>query len=212
MIADFRFETPLLRTAVRDASVRGVAIDQLDRSETVSLRTVCWLESGKEEAFEAGLEADRTVDSATRVVETDRGRQYQVTHDDEYPGTELYAGALEEEGIFMSGTRRPDHWTVQMRFPDRAAFKSFRDRIEPMAISVQSMHQQETDAQAERYGISDPQREILLLASERGYFDVPRQASLTDLADELDVSSQAASERLRRGLDSLVERALSVSE
>jgi predicted DNA binding protein len=46
------------------------------------------------------------------------------------------------------------------------------------------------------------------VAAQRGYFDGPRRTLLADLADEPDVSSQAASERVRRGLDSLVEEML----
>jgi predicted DNA binding protein len=43
------------------------------------------------------------------------------------------------------------------------------------------------------------QRETLRLAHERGYFEIPREVTLDDLADELGVSNQAVSERLRRG-------------
>jgi hypothetical protein len=37
---------------------------------------------------------------------------------------------------------------------------------------------------------------------------VPRRASLSDIADELGVSTQAVSERLRRGVTTLVTNAL----
>ncbi|WP_439027856.1 helix-turn-helix domain-containing protein [Haloarchaeobius sp. DT45] len=55
-------------------------------------------------------------------------------------------------------------------------------------------------------GGTDPltqvQRQTLWLAYERGYFNIPRDTSLCELADELDVSSQAVSERLRRAMGS----------
>jgi predicted DNA binding protein len=35
---------------------------------------------------------------------------------------------------------------------------------------------------------------------EEGYFDVPCRVTMADLAAEFDISNQAASERLRRGL------------
>lgn len=53
-------------------------------------------------------------------------------------------------------------------------------------------------------GLTDPQREALVTARELGYFDVPRGASLSDVADELGVSPAACSERLRRGQATLV--------
>ncbi|WP_340097897.1 helix-turn-helix domain-containing protein [Salinibaculum salinum] len=212
MIVEFQFESPLLRTALRDGAVGKVTIEQLDATDAVPFRTVCLLDSDDTAPFEASLEADRTVERATQVVDTDYGTQYDVTYAERYPGTEIYDAAVETGGIFISGTRRPDHWEMAMRFPDRDSFGSFRHRMQSADLSVQSLYQQETISRAERYDISEAQREILLLASERDYFDVPREASLAELADELDVSSQAASERLRRGLDSLVERALLTPE
>ena len=45
---------------------------------------------------------------------------------------------------------------------------------------------------------------------EVGYFDVPREAKLGDIADRLDVSHQALSERLRRGHANLVQETIGV--
>jgi|AntRauTorcE11898_2_1112593.scaffolds.fasta_scaffold21919_3 predicted DNA binding protein len=212
MLVEFQFESPLLRTTLQDGTVGKVTIEQLDTTEAVPLRTVCWLECDDTESFEAGLEADQTVERAIQIVDTDYGYQYDIRYSEQYPGTEVYCAAVEENGVFISGVRRPDHWEIQMRFPDRGSFATFRDRVESTDLSVQSIHQQENTPQVEQYGISEPQREMLLLAIERNYFDVPREASLAELADELDISSQAASERLRRGLDSLVEQTLLTPE
>lgn len=211
MIVEFQFDTPLLETAVREVPAGEVAIEQLDAAGSVPLRSVCWLENGYAEAFRAALQGDRTVDEARRVVDTDRGHQFEVIYRKSCTGTEMYKAAVESGGIFITGTRRADHWEVQMQFPDRSSFATFRESWtgDPSILAV---HEQETAPSAEQYGISEAQREVLVLAAREGYFDVPRQASLADLADELDVSSQAASERLRRGLDSLVERALLTPE
>ncbi len=66
----------------------------------------------------------------------------------------------------------------------------------------------EQNAETERYGLTDPQHEALRLALEAGYFDVPRETTLSVLASDLEVSSQALSARLRRGQASVLERAL----
>jgi hypothetical protein len=214
VLAVVQFESPLLRETVREVSAEGVAIEQLDSSEGTPLRAVCWLEDGDAGAFEVGVEADPTVAESTHVVDTPQGHQYQVTHREPFPGTDLYDAVVETDGIFVSGSRRVDTWELELRFPDRAAFGAFQTECEHTEVEpgVQAIHDHEGTARAARYGVSEPQREILLLAVRAGYFDVPRQASLADLAAELDVSSQAASERMRRGLDSLVERALLTPE
>ncbi len=52
----------------------------------------------------------------------------------------------------------------------------------------------------------------LIKAKEMGYYDVPRGISLSELADELGVSHQALSERLRRGHGRLIDRTLSPND
>lgn len=47
-----------------------------------------------------------------------------------------------------------------------------------------------------------------MTALEMGYFEVPRSAELTDVADELDLSPNAVSERIRRGEANLFRSAL----
>lgn len=212
MISEFQVKTPLLRAAVHESTTREVLVEELDTAGSDPLRAVCWLEGDDAESFEDALAADRTVSQATQVVETARGKQYTVTCPQQLPARGMYAAAIEEEGIFVAGVRSVDHWAVQMRFPDDDAFATFRDRLEQSDLGLQSVERHADEVRANRYDISEPQREILRLASEHGYFDVPRRASLADLADDLGVSSQAASERLRRGLDSLVERTLQTRE
>lgn len=211
MLAEVRIDAPLLRTTLREAPVREISVEQLDATEQVPLRTVCSLEAPEHaDSFEAGLDADRTVTSATKVAATPQGYQYGVTHCADCPGTAVNDAIVGTGGVFVSGVRRVEDWEVRIRFPGRNAFVAFRERCADAAfgISTRAVHEREDAVRTEDYGASPPQREILLLAARRGYFEVPRQASLADLAGELDISSQAASERLRRGLDSVVERTL----
>ena len=50
------------------------------------------------------------------------------------------------------------------------------------------------------YGLSEPQREALMLAVRMGYYDIPRGCTTEDLANELGISDQAVTERLRRAI------------
>lgn len=56
------------------------------------------------------------------------------------------------------------------------------------------------------------QKETLELALDQGYYDVPKKASLHDLAADLGVSHQALSERLRRAHRNLAAAAVAVPE
>lgn len=56
--------------------------------------------------------------------------------------------------------------------------------------------------------LTDKQREALTLALEEGYYDRPRDASLTELASRLDISKSAVSQRIRGAERKLIESAL----
>lgn len=64
---------------------------------------------------------------------------------------------------------------------------------------------------ARQGGLTDRQREALLTAHEMGYFEIPRTASLEDVASELDITASSLSERLRRAQSHLVDTAVSYS-
>ncbi|MFP4695916.1 helix-turn-helix domain-containing protein [Thiohalospira sp.] len=59
-----------------------------------------------------------------------------------------------------------------------------------------------------RFGLSQEQREALLLGLRRGYFDTPSDATLAEIADELGISQQATSDRIRRGTKRVLAEAL----
>ena len=65
----------------------------------------------------------------------------------------------------------------------------------------------ERDGRAEttrRSGAESDSVELVLTAAEAGYFEVPREVSLAELADREGISDVTASERLRRGIGRFV--------
>lgn len=62
------------------------------------------------------------------------------------------------------------------------------------------------------FGLTRRQRTTLELAVERGYYDIPRRCTTIELADELGISDQAVTERLRRGIVAFVANALLLDE
>ncbi|MFB6188310.1 MAG: helix-turn-helix domain-containing protein [Halapricum sp.] len=53
--------------------------------------------------------------------------------------------------------------------------------------------------------LTEAQRDLLRSAVREGYFKVPREISLVELADIHDVSDREASQQLRRGLDAVLQ-------
>jgi len=56
-----------------------------------------------------------------------------------------------------------------------------------------------------RQVLTDRQQEVVLSAAEHGYYETPRQCSLTELADELGVAKSTCSGTLQRAEAALVE-------
>lgn len=97
-------------------------------------------------------------------------------------------------------------WTISLRFPTQDALQTFYDVSEEWGLRLSLLETYETDGvdSEPEYGLTPTQRETLMMAFEAGYFEVPRRTTLRALADELDISEQALSERLRRGLFALL--------
>ena len=60
--------------------------------------------------------------------------------------------------------------------------------------------------------LTDRQREVIEMALRKGYFEVPRECTLAELADTLDIDPSTASTVLRRGQGKLVKAVLSGPE
>lgn len=59
--------------------------------------------------------------------------------------------------------------------------------------------------------LTDRQQEIIQTAVQHGYFEIPRECTLAELADELDIDKSTASTILRRGEAQIVKSVISSS-
>lgn len=103
-------------------------------------------------------------------------------------------------------------WRFRIRFESHdglAKFNLYCERHEIPYRLDRIAHLAAPSHPIEAYGLTAPQQEALSLAVERGYFEVPRQVGFDELADELGVSVQALSERVRRGANKVLRSALS---
>ena len=208
-----------LTAPVFDASVAAtddvrVSLDQQLVAGTGDVSWVVWARGNDVTAFEEGLDADPTV-ADHAVIGGDRRRRLYHVHLSR-SGRELTVSPCltEANGQFLDATRHDGRWTVRLRFPDREAVGTFfeccADR-DGVTASLTRLY--ESDETGDRpYGLSRPQLDALRLAFNAGYFDIPRSATLDDLAAELGVSDNAVSERLRRGMRSVLAATLVESD
>ncbi|QIO21644.1 helix-turn-helix domain-containing protein [Haloarcula sp. JP-L23] len=211
MIVEFHVETGFLRE-VGGSAADGVTMQHLQCTED-GCRTVVWVGTDEKHSVDATLVSDDRVARAVHVG-PEAGGHWYVVHTTDGPLTTIGNGLLRTDGVFVRATCDEGGWSIRGRFPDRSAVLTFREHVvaENLDVDVRSMIEDDADEATETFGVTDPQREVLLLALEEGYFTVPRDASLSDLAGVLDISSQAASERLRRGTGTLVEQTLAAPD
>jgi len=122
----------------------------------------------------------------------------------EYDGVLSTLTETEIPLIKAVGTNR--QWTFDVRADDRSDIATFQKRCRELKIPItltklHALTPIETDTEAT---LTDPQREALVLAYERGYFNSPREVTMEELGAELGITQQAVASRLRRGIDQIL--------
>lgn len=98
-----------------------------------------------------------------------------------------------------------DGWELRLRFPSSEAVMSFNEALTGSGIPVTLRRLNDARHPPEHDDLSPQQCEAIVVAQRRGYFRVPRETSIGDLSAEVGISNSAFSERLRRGLDTLID-------
>jgi predicted DNA binding protein len=207
VIVTFHIETGFLREAAGRLPDGAVSIQRLHRVDG-GCRVAVWIDVADRDTVDAALAGDDTAGPVSHLGPEAEGHWYVIATVDE-PLDAMSRGLLTADGMLVRADLAEDEWVVQARFPDRSSLLTFREDLVADGFDVEVKRMREDDDEAStQFGVTDPQREVMLLALERGYYTVPRNASLSDLAGDLDISSQAASERLRRGTQTLVANTL----
>jgi hypothetical protein len=214
MIVEFDIDSDVLSHALQRVPEMSVVVDQLDASDVIPLRNVFWAAGGDFDAFETALAEDPTIASFERIADEDGARLYRVEYTDGLPEVAAYRASVALDGTVLRAENDGAGWLVRMRFPDRESIAAFCERCWEAGfdLHIRAVYDRAEESPESRFGLTSPQYETLLTALRSGYFSIPRGASLQDVADELDVSSQAASERLRRGMKTLVDATLADAE
>jgi predicted DNA binding protein len=119
---------------------------------------------------------------------------------------------LATDGQVIGAVGTPDRWQFELRLPSHAALSAFSGRCEraDIPITVDRIYNPTNPDAGPFFGLTEPQRETLIMAVEAGYYSLPRQTVTKELGAELGISDQAVSERLRRAITNLVENTLLV--
>jgi predicted DNA binding protein len=117
-------------------------------------------------------------------------------------------GLIDPAVVLLSAVGTDEKWTFELRGESREAIATFRNYCHEHEIPVTLTELHALESQETQRELTEKQREALLLAFERGHFDSPRESTLQEVADELGITQQSLSSRLRRGNRRLIEEAL----
>lgn len=210
IVAEFRLPARefFLASAVQSVPGVHVEIERMVVDGLESSTPYFWVTGDAVEAFEDALDDDITVADVKRLDTTPDGRFYRATWRERVRGI-LYAIA-EETATIMAATCDAGTWNMRMLFADQASLSNFHDycAVYDVGLSLERLYDPSNPDSFGRYEVTGEQEEILREALEAGYFAVPREISLEELADRVGISSNAASARLRRGHANLIRNTL----
>lgn len=206
LIVEFEIATPILRRTVE--AVSRIDVEEIYQSSAGETKLIFWIYGPDLERVDAALEADDTVGEFSLLEAPGDRRLYSVTLSERGQEHLTYPMAAEYDIAYLDITVTKDT-KIRARVPTREALFAYRDvcRERDIPFRIQRIFR-ESDRSGDRYGVTDRQREALLIALEEGYFDVPRETTLSAVAAKLDISDQALSARLRRGQANLLRNTL----
>jgi predicted DNA binding protein len=158
--------------------------------------------------FEDGLRTDPTVGEFERVIET---RAQEAIYSFEYTDDAKILSPVisAASGVILDMENDGRAWVLTVWMPDRTELVHLWDYAQEHDIDIELLRVNEYDGLGTTdAGLTDSQREALLVACETGYFEEPRNATLGDVAADLGISQPAASGLLRRGIKRLIVSSL----
>lgn len=180
-----------------------------------------WTSGPDRDTIERELEADPSVDVIASVAadgesttdgEADFGRRdrwlFRLEFGDEVKLFEEIVA--EHDGVILTARGRENRWMLKLLFHDRESVSTCHELLEQYDFRAEVTRISGVDDLASaQTPLTETQYETIYKAHELGYFDVPREVTLKELAAELGISHQALSERLRRSHAALVSAELS---
>ncbi|WP_282190242.1 helix-turn-helix domain-containing protein [Halocatena salina] len=110
-----------------------------------------------------------------------------------------------EVATILSAVGSGSEWFLRLLYPNREACSEIHTvcKTYNLGLIVDSIRTIDGE-QSTHHGLTDAQHMALAQAYNMGYFKVPRDTSLAAVAESLDISHQALSERLRRAHQTLI--------
>jgi len=190
-----------------------VAVERVVAADPEHVMPYVWFatDSSTLAAVDDALAADPSVDDATRLVARDDTALYRIEWTSDVAVT--VSLLTDAHATVLDATVENTRWQFRMLFHDRATLSRTYEFATEQGLSIEILRIHRLEERRHgRFGLTDAQYESLIAALEYGYYEIPREMDMDKLSDELDISHQALSERLRRAHRTLVEELVALDE
>lgn len=168
-----------------------------------------WVSAPDLDEIHEVLKEDATTENVQRLVEQRGKRSLYRMKWQANVRLMVYVLGM-EDGMLLDAEGKDGEWKLRILFPDHDSVSSTYEFCQEYGINLSIRRVKGISESIDRGGIglTEEQYEALVAGFEADYYDVPRGRTQEELAEELGVSHQALSERLRRGQRALIEQAL----
>jgi len=213
VVGDFSVPAEAFALAQALSAVPEVTVEA-DRLASHSPKEVfpfLWARGGDLGRFSDALADDPTVTEAEVAEETDEAVLYGVEWSEEF--CDLVHETIDHHAAVVEATAREDRWDLRLRFAGEEQVSSFQRHFREAGHAFEVNHLfHPSEPRQREFGLTEPQYEALVEAVRQGYFTVPRETSAERLGETLGISANAASQRIRRGCETLIRATLTVPD
>lgn len=188
-----------------------VEVDRLASHGTMEVMPFVWITGGDVAAVRSAFEADPSVASFTLADEMDDELLVRIGWAERF--LDLIDDMIDHHAAVVRAEAAEGRWTIRLRFAEQSMVSEFQShfRDEGPGFEVHSLTEPAEPRESE-YGVTAEQRDALVAAVRSGYFSIPRATSAEELGERLGISANAASERVRRGCETVIRSGLMLPE
>ena len=211
LVGEGTLESPILSATLEEIPDAELRLEEIRSLPDEHLRFLVWVPGHHHPDFEAAVATDETIRSFRLLTSTGDRHLYRLRLSETGESVSTYLAAATADIVVLDLTVTVEGMRVLMRIPSREALREYIDACQDRGVSfrLERLYEEETTTgdveTGSTFGLTASQRRALRRALDMGYFEVPRETSVSEIADELDTSTQALSTLLRRGEKRLLE-------
>ncbi|SEH41835.1 Predicted DNA binding protein, contains HTH domain [Halopenitus malekzadehii] len=209
LIAEFIVDTPILRQVMAEVPDMKIQNPVIYPETNGEYKSMIWAWGDDFQCFEEVMDENQFICEYSTLTQVGKRRLYLVTLGNGAEDHLAYQVVWDNDILtfHMTGTKKG--FEMRALFPNKDSLSDFRKDCLARDIPFRlcALYQEDKFSDKNKKNsqpLTGKQRETLLIALEQGYFDVPRDTTLKGLADQLGISTQAVSTRLRRAQQRLI--------